>query len=205
MNPFTQSTVARPLAKNHPDRRWRRPSHVGLQSKCVALSGPDEQADAHQPDSNAPATGTNTGFSPGQSDQAKGRARGKSPRAALALGICLSLSLLPGMVSKPLLLAGGVAIVSIALPGQALALDINAATIHELQSLKGIGPKTAAMIVDERTRAGDYSSISDLSDRVTGIGPKKAAALQAAGLKVGGGGGKSDTKTKPPQGRQKTK
>lgn len=75
----------------------------------------------------------------------------------------------------------------LALPGLAQALDVNAATQEQLRGVRGIGPKTAQIIIEERARAGNYESLEDLSDRVKGIGPKKAAALQAAGLTVGAG------------------
>jgi competence protein ComEA len=82
-------------------------------------------------------------------------------------------------------LALGVLAGSVSLHGMALAIDVNAATQEQLRELRGIGPKTAQIIIEERTRGGRYESLNDLSDRVKGIGPKKAAALQASGLTVG--------------------
>lgn len=82
---------------------------------------------------------------------------------------------------------------SLLLPVSALAVDINTATVQQLQEIKGIGPKTANLIIEERDRAGAFESMADVSERVKGIGPKKAASLEMAGLKVGGastGGGK---------------
>lgn len=76
-------------------------------------------------------------------------------------------------------------VVLLAVPWQLEAIDLNRATAQELQQLKGIGPKTAARIIEERSRAGPYSSLQDLSDRVKGIGPKRIQGLQAAGLRVG--------------------
>ncbi|MFC4277738.1 ComEA family DNA-binding protein [Achromobacter aloeverae] len=69
------------------------------------------------------------------------------------------------------------------------ALDVNTATAEQLQTLRGVGPKTAAVIVRERQRGGNFQSLEDLSDRVRGIGAKKARALQDAGLSIGGGTG----------------
>jgi competence protein ComEA len=43
--------------------------------------------------------------------------------------------------------------------------------------LPGIGPATAAAIVDDRTRNGPFSSIDEL-ERVPGIGHAKLAALR---------------------------
>lgn len=67
----------------------------------------------------------------------------------------------------------------------AAAVDVNSATAQQLESISGIGPRTAEIIVQERDRAGAFESFDDLAERVRGIGPKKAKALQAAGLTVG--------------------
>jgi competence protein ComEA len=64
------------------------------------------------------------------------------------------------------------------------ALDVNSATAEQLTGIRGVGPKTADVIIKERERGGRFESLEDLSDRVRGIGPKKAQALQAAGLRV---------------------
>lgn len=71
----------------------------------------------------------------------------------------------------------------------AAAVDVNIATTQQLQEVKGIGPKMARVIVDERERGGRFASIDDLSERVKGIGPKKAASMQSSGLIVGVAGG----------------
>ncbi|WZB70682.1 helix-hairpin-helix domain-containing protein [Achromobacter xylosoxidans] len=68
-------------------------------------------------------------------------------------------------------------------------VDVNSATAQQLESVSGIGPSTARTIVQERERAGAFESLDDLAERVRGIGPKKAKALQAAGLTVGGADG----------------
>lgn len=70
-------------------------------------------------------------------------------------------------------------------PALVLAVDVNRALLEDLKKIQGIGPKTAQQIIDERERGGAYESLEDLSDRVKGIGPKKAARLEAAGLTVG--------------------
>jgi competence protein ComEA len=72
--------------------------------------------------------------------------------------------------------------------GSAGAVDLNAATLDQLQGIRGIGPKTARIILDERDRGGRYLSFADLSDRVRGIGPRRAQAMQSAGLTIDGGG-----------------
>ncbi|MGB3288048.1 MAG: helix-hairpin-helix domain-containing protein [Burkholderiaceae bacterium] len=124
MNPFTESTVARPWAEN----------------ACAKSTGPSPAATWSK--------------------------RRRRSLAGLALGM----------------LAG-----SVSMHGLAFAIDVNAATQEQLRELRGIGPKTAQVIVEERARGGRYESLDDLADRVKGIGPKKAAALQASGLTVGAG------------------
>lgn len=69
----------------------------------------------------------------------------------------------------------------------AQAVDVNAATQAQLESVRGIGPKTAQVILEERARGGRFESFEDLAERVKGIGPKKAVSLQASGLTVGAG------------------
>ena len=73
------------------------------------------------------------------------------------------------------------------------AIDVNTASISQLQAVKGVGPRTAQIIVQERARAGYFESLEDLSDRVRGIGVKKLQAMQAGGLKVGGRSSSSST------------
>ena len=55
-------------------------------------------------------------------------------------------------------------------------LDVNRATAEELESLPGIGPKTAARIVEDRAKRGRFRSARDLG-RVKGIGPKTLERL----------------------------
>lgn len=82
---------------------------------------------------------------------------------------------------------GAASLAALTWSGGALALDLNTATEAQLRGVRGIGPKTAQVILEERERGGRYESFSDLSDRVKGIGPKKANALQAAGLAIDAG------------------
>lgn len=71
---------------------------------------------------------------------------------------------------------------TVGLPVQ--ALDVNAASVAQLESLRGIGPRTAKMIVHERSRAGAFASMEDLSDRVKGLGERRVRSLSQAGLEV---------------------
>ena len=50
-------------------------------------------------------------------------------------------------------------------------ININTATLDQLQTLKGIGPKTAARIIAQRKRVGYFRSLEDLM-QIKGIGPK---------------------------------
>jgi competence protein ComEA len=56
-------------------------------------------------------------------------------------------------------------------------IDLNRAGVAELETLPGIGPATAAAIVEHRERFGPFASVDDL-DQVSGIGPAKLDALR---------------------------
>ncbi|MCY1553681.1 Helix-hairpin-helix motif protein [compost metagenome] len=65
------------------------------------------------------------------------------------------------------------------------AVDVNNATVADLDSIKGIGPGTSAKILDAR-KSAKFKDWNDLIDRVPGIGPKRAGALSNEGLTVNG-------------------
>jgi competence protein ComEA len=67
------------------------------------------------------------------------------------------------------------------------AVDINKATVAELDGIKGIGPSMSGKIVDERKKS-PFKDWPDLISRVSGIGEKKAAQFSADGLTVNGTG-----------------
>jgi competence protein ComEA len=56
-------------------------------------------------------------------------------------------------------------------------LDLNTATLEQLDALPGVGPATAQAIIDERDRRGGFTSVDDLLD-VRGIGPAKLEQLR---------------------------
>ena len=85
---------------------------------------------------------------------------------------------------KKLMLAVAAMIVTM---GFAFAqVDVNKADLGALDTIKGIGPKTAKLIIDERTKGGPFKDWADLESRVKGVGTKNAQKMSAAGLQVGG-------------------
>jgi competence protein ComEA len=56
-------------------------------------------------------------------------------------------------------------------------VNLNTASVEELDTLPGIGPSIAQAIVDERERNGPFRSVDDL-ERVRGIGPSKLDQLR---------------------------
>ena len=65
------------------------------------------------------------------------------------------------------------------------AVDVNKASVADLDSIKGIGPGTSAKVIQAREQAV-FKDWADLIQRVGGIGPKKAAQLSDNGLTVNG-------------------
>ncbi len=57
-------------------------------------------------------------------------------------------------------------------------VDLNTATAAELEELPGVGPSTAAAIVEHRSTSGAFRSVEDLLD-VRGIGDAKLEQLRA--------------------------
>lgn len=56
-------------------------------------------------------------------------------------------------------------------------IDLNAATVEQLDTLPGVGPSTAAAIVAYRDQHGPFAAVDDLGE-VRGIGPAKLDALR---------------------------
>lgn len=80
---------------------------------------------------------------------------------AWVLLVCLGLALSPAAV--------------LAQKGKALGtekVNLNTATLEQLQTLPGIGPAIAKAIVDYRSKAGKFSKPEELIN-VKGIGDKK--------------------------------
>lgn len=62
-------------------------------------------------------------------------------------------------------------------PTTAGLLDLNTATLAQLDALPGVGPATAQAIVSYRQRNGRFRSVTELLD-VPGIGPARLEALR---------------------------
>ncbi|MCC7463456.1 MAG: helix-hairpin-helix domain-containing protein [Gammaproteobacteria bacterium] len=65
------------------------------------------------------------------------------------------------------------------------AVDVNQASVAELDGIKGIGPAMSSRMLDERKK-GPFKDWADLMTRVKGIGKANAARLSSEGLTVGG-------------------
>jgi competence protein ComEA len=107
------------------------------------------------------------------------RAGGASRKAALAL-VNLAAPLADGeQVVVPARGAVGAAAVPSPAAGASptAPLDLNTATAEQLDALPGIGPATAAKILDFRQTHGPFRSVDEL-DAVPGIGPARIAQLK---------------------------
>ena len=81
------------------------------------------------------------------------------------------------VTAEPAVAVGGVAVEG---PGPVVAaqpVDLNTATAEQLDTLPGVGPATAAAIIEHRTQAGLFTSVTQLLD-VPGIGEAKLAAMR---------------------------
>jgi competence protein ComEA len=65
-------------------------------------------------------------------------------------------------------------------------VDVNKADASALDGVKGVGPATSKLIIDARTKGGDFKDWADFEKRVKGMGEKRAAKLSKAGLQVNG-------------------
>jgi competence protein ComEA len=57
-------------------------------------------------------------------------------------------------------------------------INLNSAIAEQLDTLDGVGPATAAKILEYRTQHGGFSSVDELA-QIPGIGPKKLEELKA--------------------------
>jgi competence protein ComEA len=92
-----------------------------------------------------------------------------------------TLNLARRLVDGELVTVGGVAPAAGSPPGTAGAhgalVDLNTATVGELDSLPGVGPVLAQRIVDHRTQHGPFATVDQLRE-VDGIGESRFAELR---------------------------
>src|SRR5690606_34354220 len=127
MNPFTESTVARPAGET-----WTRPSDEAELNDPKRLDG-------------APSTGRAGGKTrflrrPRPERMVRRRTRGQvvgKVKQTWARGF-----------------AGIMGVVMTGALASAWAVNVNSATAQQLESITGSGPKTAQVIIDERIRGG---------------------------------------------------
>jgi competence protein ComEA len=107
-------------------------------------------------------------------------AGGTQPEADLA-GINLAAKLADGQqVLVPrtgeTAAAGSAGAVAAASPGSDATfsgpMNLNSATVQQLENLEGVGPKTAQKIIDYREANGGFKTVEELME-VPGIGPSK--------------------------------
>lgn len=72
----------------------------------------------------------------------------------------------------------------LALAAQA-GVELNSATVAELDSVKGIGPALSRRVLEERQKA-PFADWADFMARVRGVGARAAARWSAADLTVNG-------------------
>jgi competence protein ComEA len=82
--------------------------------------------------------------------------------AVMAVALAAVLSVGPAYAAKP---------------APAGKVNLNTATVEQLESLPGVGPKLAARILEHREKAGSFKSVEELMV-VKGIGEKNFKKLE---------------------------
>jgi competence protein ComEA len=113
-------------------------------------------------------------------DDAVARAGGATRRADLGgLNLAAELEdgrqvLVPERAGRGAAAAPGAAAAD---PAEGQPLNLNTATLEQLDTLSGVGPTTAQKILDYREELGGFSSIEELGE-IPGIGEKRLASLR---------------------------
>jgi competence protein ComEA len=89
-------------------------------------------------------------------------------RRFVATGLALVMAAL--LVSGPALAAGK--------PAPTAKVNLNTASVEQLTSLPGVGPKLAARIIEYRQKSGSFRSPQELMN-VKGVGEKNFARIEA--------------------------
>jgi competence protein ComEA len=89
-------------------------------------------------------------------------------RRFVATGLALAMAAL--LVSGPAMAAGK--------PAPTAKVNINTASVEQLTTLPGVGPKLAARIVEYRQKSGTFRSTQELIN-VKGVGEKNFAKIEA--------------------------
>ena len=71
----------------------------------------------------------------------------------------------------------GTASAPAAATGPAAIISLNSATAEQLETIDGVGPATAAKILDFRQKNGGFRTVDDLA-QISGIGPKRLEAMR---------------------------
>jgi competence protein ComEA len=114
-------------------------------------------------------------------DDAVARAGGATRRADLG-GLNLAAELEDGrqvlVPERPRRGGGASSVVAPpAEPAEGQPLNLNTATLEQLDTLSGIGPTTAQKILDFREEKGGFGSVEELGE-IPGIGEKRLATLR---------------------------
>lgn len=89
-------------------------------------------------------------------------------RRFVATGLALAMAAL--LASAPALAAGK--------PAPTAKVNLNTASVEQLTTLPGVGPKLAARIVEYRQKSGSFRSPQELMN-VKGVGERNFAKIEA--------------------------